>query len=119
RSCMTYQFNDQLFSRLAPLTEAQIRSVFTKSFQAWADVDCDGRSPFFVEQARDVTTTSKAEFKVDAPNESIIVARTKAEWSALPNHDPLTLAFTQLWYKSSNGEILDVDMDLNLGAGKF
>lgn len=120
RSCVTYVFNDQLFSRLPLLTEAEIRKTFNQSYQTWADVDCgDNRSPFFVEQADGTTMTSKAEFVYDEPNEAIVVARTRSEWAALPNHDPTALAFTLLWHDKNNGEILDVDMELNTGAGRF
>jgi Matrixin len=119
RDCLTYVFNDQLFSRLLPLTEAEIRSTFNTSFQTWADVDCSGRAPFFVDQTNAATKTSKAEFVYDEPNESVIVARLRSEWAALPNHDPTALAFTLLWHDKNTGEILDVDMELNTGAGKF
>jgi hypothetical protein len=117
---MTYVFNDQMFARLPLLTEAEVRSTFDKAFQTWADVDCgDNRSPFFVEQAAGVTATSKAEFVYDEHNEAVVVARTRSEWSALPNHDPTALAFTLLWHDKNTGEILDVDMELNTGAGRF
>jgi MYXO-CTERM domain-containing protein len=120
RDCVTYAFNDKMFRLLSPLTEPQVRSTFETSFQTWADVDCaDARSPFFVEQAPGTTATSNAEFVYDEPNESVIVARDRSEWSSLPNHDPTALAFTLLWHDKNTGEILDVDMELNVGAGKF
>jgi hypothetical protein len=119
RSCMTYVFNAQVFPRLSLLTEAEIRQTFDRAFQTWADVDCNGRSPFFVEQAPGTTDTSKAEFIYDEPNEAVVVARTRSEWNDLPNHDPTALAFTLLWHDKNTGEILDVDMELNTGAGRF
>jgi len=120
RACMTYVFNDQAFARLSLLTEAEVRNTFNKAYQTWADVDCgDKRSPFFVEQAASTTATSKAEFVYDERNEAVVVARTRSEWSELPNHDPTALAFTLLWHDKNTGEILDVDMELNTGAGRF
>jgi hypothetical protein len=120
RDCVTYVFNDESFQKLAPMSESDVRATFETAFQTWADVDCgDARSPFFVEQSRATTETSKAEFVYDEPNESVIVARTRSEWSALPNHDPTALAFTLLWHDKNTGEILDVDMELNTGAGRF
>ncbi len=119
RPCMTYVFNDALFERLSLLTEAEIRATFDAAYQTWADVDCGGRAPFFAAQAAETTATSKAEFVYDEPNEGVIVARTRSEWEALPNHDPTALAFTLLWHDKNTGEILDVDMELNTGAGMF
>jgi len=120
RSCLTYAFNDQIFVRLSALTPAEVRSIFDKAYQTWADVDCgDKRSPFFVEQSAGTTATSKAEFVYDAQNEAVVVARTRTEWAELPNHDPTALAFTLLWHDKNTGEILDVDMELNTGAGRF
>jgi hypothetical protein len=121
RDCLTYVFNEKMFGLVAPLmTEAQVRSTFKTAFETWADVDCgDNRSPFFVEQASGTTTTSKAEFVYDEPNESVIVTRDRTDWAALPNHDPTALAFTLLWHDKNTGEILDVDMELNAGAGRF
>lgn len=120
RDCVTYTFNDKMFERLSPLTEAQVRTTFKTAFETWADVDCgDSRSPFIVEQAAGSTPTSKAEFVYDEPNESVVVARSAAEWMKLPNHDQTALAFTLLWHDKNTGEILDVDMELNTGAGNF
>jgi hypothetical protein len=121
RSCMTYVFNDQLFTRLGPeMNEAQIRKTFDDAYQTWADVDCgDRRSPFFVEQASETSTDTEAVFVYDEPNESLVVARTGTEWDSLPKHDSSALAFTLLWHDTRTGEILDVDMELNTGAGTF
>jgi hypothetical protein len=120
RDCVTYAFNDKMFERLSPLSETDVRNTFKTAFETWADVDCgDARSPFLVDQAAATTPTSKAEFVYDQPNESVVVARSRTEWAALPNHDPTALAFTLLWHDKNTGEILDVDMELNTGAGTF
>jgi hypothetical protein len=119
RSCLTYVFNDRLFERIPLLSEAEIRRIWNASFETWADVDCGGRAPFFVEQAEATTPTSMAEFVYDEPNEAIMVARTKQEWESLPKHEPSALAFTLLWHDTRSGEILDVDMELNTGVGRF
>jgi len=119
RSCVTYKFNEQLFGRFPLLSEAATRAIFDASFVAWAEVDCDGRKPFFVEQFSGTTATSKAEFLRDVPNEAVINARTLPEWAVLPDHNASALAMTLIWHDSVTGEILDVDMDINLGLGRF
>jgi hypothetical protein len=119
RNCMTYRFNDQFFTRMPRLTEAAVRKIFSTSYMTWAEVDCGGRKPFFVEQSAGVTATNNAEFLYDVVNESIVAARTRAEWSALKDHDANALALTLLWHDKNTGEILDVDMELNTGAGTF
>ena len=120
RDCMTYVFNNQAFPRV-PMGEAFVRKTFATSFQAWADVKCATtvQTPFLVAQASGTTSTSAAEFLYDQPNESIIAVRTKAEWVSLPDHDSLALALTLIWHDKKTGEILDVDMELNGGAGTF
>jgi hypothetical protein len=121
RNCMTYRFNDQFFNRVPLLTEPAIRQVFTASFQSWSSVTCDGQTgtPFTVEQFAGTTPTSNAEFLYDVVNESVVVARTPSEWSTLEDHDSNALALTLLWHDKSNGQILDVDMEINTGAGRF
>jgi hypothetical protein len=119
RSCMTYRFNDQIFMRMPRLTESAVRQIFNTSFMAWASVNCGGRKPFLVEQFSGTTPTSKAEFLYDVENESIVVARTRSEWTALQDHDANALALTLLWHDKNTGQILDVDMELNTGAGTF
>jgi Matrixin len=119
RPCLTYVFNDQLFNRLLPMRESEIRATFEQSYQAWADVDCGSSSPFVVEQASETSSSTTAEFVYDAPNEALVIARTRSEWASLPKHDPTALAFTLLWHDTRTGEILDVDTELNLGAGTF
>ena len=119
RACMTYRFNEDFFARVPLMTEDAIRQAFNASFETWAVVDCDGRKPFAVLQASKTTATSKAEFLYDVVNESVVVARSREEWASLKGHDPTALALTLLWHDKSTGEILDVDMELNAGAGRF
>jgi len=119
RNCLTYVFNSQTFARI-PRGEAFVRDTFNTSYQSWASVSCGSSAPpFLVAQSQDVTNTSTAEFLYDEPNESIVVARTGTEWSALVDHDRDALALTLLWHDKRTGEILDVDMELNGGAGTF
>lgn len=119
RNCMTYVFHNTVFARI-PMGEAFVRNTFATSFQTWADVKCSGTvTPFLVAQATGATTTSDAEFLYDQPNESVIVVRNRSEWTSLPDHDSLALALTLIWHDKKTGEILDVDMELNGGAGTF
>jgi hypothetical protein len=120
RDCMTYVFNNQAFTRV-PMGETFVRKTFATSFQSWADVQCTKtpQNPYLVAQASGTTSTSAAEFLYDQPNESIIAVRTKGEWVILPDHDSLALALTLIWHDKKTGEILDVDMELNGGAGTF
>lgn len=120
RSCVTYTFNVNAFKRLSEyLTETATRDIFDTSFATWAAVDCgDARKPFYVEQASG-TTPSGPGFVKDAENVSVISVYTPAEWDELADHSANAIALTLLWYEKKMGEILDVDMDLNLGAGDF
>jgi hypothetical protein len=120
RGCLTQTFNNAFFSRLSPnLTETEARAAFNASFKSWADVPCGTSPPFLVVQASGVTATSTSKFLYDVPNESIVVLRTQTEWTNMPDHDSNAIALTLLWHDKHTGEILDVDMELNGGAGKF
>jgi hypothetical protein len=120
RGCMSYVFNSQTWKRI-PMGESFVRQTFKASYQSWADVQCGSTSkiPFLVSQASGTTETSKSEFLYDVPNESIVVVRTLAEWASLSDHDSHALALTLIWHDKKTGEILDVDMELNGGAGTF
>lgn len=119
RNCMTYAFHSSVFPRV-PMGESFVRKTFSASFQTWAAVHCSGaKTPFLVAQASGTTSTSEAEFLYDQPNESIVALRNKREWTELPDHDSLALALTLIWHDKKTGEILDVDMELNGGAGTF
>jgi hypothetical protein len=122
RNCMTYVFNRSVFSRV-PDGEAFVRRTFETSYQSWANVSCGTGSnagvPFLVAQASGSTTTNDSQFLYDEPNESIVVVRDENEWSSLADHDALALALTLIWHDKKSGEILDVDMELNGGAGSF
>ena len=120
RGCMTYQFHENVFGRV-PMGEIFVRKAFATSFQTWADVSCAGTTtPFLVAQASSSTSTLDAEFRYNAPNESVVLLRNEKEWNALPDHDAFgTLALTLIWHDKKSGEILDVDMELNGGAGTF
>jgi hypothetical protein len=115
---MIYAFNDKFWERMPLLTESKIRRTFEQSFQTWADVDCNGRAPFFAEQADKATSTSDAVFLRKGQNESVFIARSRAEWQEL-DHDDTALALTLLWHNPETGTIYDVDMEYNTGAGRF
>lgn len=119
RQCVSYVFNDRVFGRLTSLGEAGVRQAYLNSFQAWADVDCNRGPLFFVQQKAGVTVTAKSEFVYDERNEFVINALTREEWQALPSHNVNVIAVTLIWHNTRTGEILDVDMELNLGQGNF
>jgi hypothetical protein len=118
RPCMTYVFEEHAFERMPLLSEEEIRSTFQTSFNTWAATTCDGREPFLAVQDPGTTDTFDSVFVYDVPNESIVVARTRSEWAGL-EQSSVALALTLLWHDVNTGEILDVDMELNTGAGRF
>jgi hypothetical protein len=119
RPCFQYRFNAQAFTHLHGFLESDVRETFAEGFRAWTSVECDGKRPFYVEQAAGVTPTTQAELAIDRPNESVIFVRTAAEWASGADHDSRALALTWLWFDKVNGEILDVDMELNAGRAAF
>jgi hypothetical protein len=122
RSCVTYTFNDQTFKRLVPMTEGDIRTAFSTSFQSWADVQCPNakKFPFLVAQNPKVTATNVAEFVYDKPNETVVAVREATEWLAeSTDHQANALAVTMIWHDKHTGEILDVDIEMNKGTWQF
>jgi hypothetical protein len=120
RSCVSYQFNDAFFRSLAQrLNETEIRSAFEASFDAWAAVDCDGRGSFFVEQLASTTPIAASAYDRNGPNQMVVLALSPEQWSELPDHSERAIAMTLMWHSKKTGEILDSDMELNLGAGVF
>lgn len=119
RTCTTYKFNADFFDQFDMLSEDEMRSSFRAAFDAWSAVDCDGRRPFLVEQLAGTTNTAKSEYLRDKPNEMVILALDRTAWAQLPDHSPRALALTLMWHNKKTGEILDTDMELNLGAGTF
>jgi hypothetical protein len=120
RNCMTYRFNSSMFARV-PKGEQFVRDAFRASYQSWAETSCSNSrgQPFVVTAENGVTDTSTSEFVYDEPNESVVVLRERDEWLSLEDHDRQALALTLLWHDKNTGEILDVDMELNGGAGDF
>jgi hypothetical protein len=119
RSCLTYHLNDQIFAHIPLLPEQRLRAALDAAFASWADVNCRGKRPFLVVQAKELTHNRRSELLQNAQNESLLVARSGAEWASLPDHDPQALALTYLWFDKRNGEIADVDMELNARDGGF
>jgi hypothetical protein len=117
RSCSAYAFNRDVFERLRPLGEDEVRAAFADAFAAWSAVDC-GRRSFWVEQLPGVTGTAQPEFLWDERNESVVVASTADEW-AERELDPSAVALTAVFLNPDTGEIYDVDLALHLGAGQF
>ena len=119
RPCMAYAFNADFFDQIAGMNERDARAAFRAGFDAWAEVDCAGPTPFFVEQLTDTTSTAESEWRRDGSNESVVVAIDAERWTTLPDHSTRAVAMTLMWHSRKTGEILDTDIELNLGAGKF
>jgi Matrixin len=117
RSCSTYAFSDRAFGRIPLLDEAQVRTAFADSFAAWHAVDC-GRQPFFVQQAQELSDQDEADFAWDVVNTSVIAVHSASEWEE-QEYAPEVVALTTLFHDSETGEIFDVDIELNGGAGAF
>jgi MYXO-CTERM domain-containing protein len=121
RSCTAYRFNQDFFDQFDMIDEHEMRTSFKAAFDTWASVDCDGRGGFYVEQRASTTSTAKSEYLRDRPseNEMVVLALDSAQWASLPDHSPRAVALTLMWHNKKTGEILDTDMELNLGAGTF
>ena len=117
RSCSTYAFSEDFFARLPGATEREVRGIFEDAFLAWSAVDCE-RRPFLVAQSPSSSSTDDVEFLWDEPNESIVTARTADEWAGA-GLDPDAIALTHVFHDPDTGEIYDVDVQLNTGAGTF
>ena len=119
RSCTAYAFNADFFDQIEAMSEPEARAAFRASFDAWAEVSCAGRAPFLVEQLAGTTSTAQSEWRREGPNESVVVGIDEETWTTLPDHSARAVALTLMWHNRRTGEILDTDIELNLGAGKF
>lgn len=119
RACTAYAFNDALFDQLDGMNEQAVRAAFQAGFDAWAAVDCADRAAFLVEQRSETTSASASEYLRNGGNESVVHAIDPETWSTLPDHSPRAVAMTMVWHNRKTGEIVDTDIELNLGAGTF
>ena len=117
RGCAQYAFHRELFSRIPRLSEEQIRADYDDAFAQYSAVDC-GRRPFTAVQLQAPASSDRAEFQWDVQNESVMAVRSADEWSEL-GYDERAIALTLLYFDPDDGEIFDVDMELNDGAGQF
>ncbi len=117
RSCSSYAFNEQLFERISLLDESQVRRSFDDSFGNWAAVDC-GRAPFLVQQTDVLSVDEGVAFDWDIVNTSTITAHSAEAWVD-KEYSSEVVALTTIFHDPDTGEIFDVDMELNAGAGDF
>jgi len=115
RGCVRYAFQRDFFRRLPQLSEQEIRADFEAAFAAYREVDC-GRDAFAVLQSAEVAGADRAEFNWDVENESLMSVRTGREWEQL-EYDANAIALTLLFFDPDNGEIYDVDLEINAGIG--
>ncbi|MCU0674363.1 MAG: M10 family metallopeptidase domain-containing protein [Myxococcota bacterium] len=93
------------------LSRLEVEQVFTRSFERWTSVTCDGRPVGFDVRFDprpgrcDVTEYVIAEGNA---NQMIFVP----EWTAR-DHDAMAFALTTTWFSTRTGEIFDADMELN------
>ena len=117
RDCLSYIFHDDLFAALPLLSENATRDVVNDAFSAWLSVDC-GVASFQVDQLAGTTDGPPLVFRPGQRNEFVISAMGEDEWLAW-ELEPDAYAMTHLWYRSRSGEIVDVDLVLNLSHGHF
>lgn len=119
RGCFSYVFHPNVFEGLSGLSEVEIRKTFQRSFDTWQAVDC-GYVPFIGQQSPELAVAEMPEFLYDEPNESIVTALTPSQWQEIEPAQPTSaFAITFLWHDTGTGELLDVDLALNLDQGPF
>jgi hypothetical protein len=117
RGCVQYAFHRDFFERMPELTEQVIRADYASAFEAYRTIDC-GRRAFEAVQLPELASAGHAEFLWDVRNESLMAVRSAREWQDL-DYDDQAIALTLLFFDPDDGEIYDVDMELNAGAGRF
>lgn len=119
RSCIKYEFHDDVFERIPALSENEVRAITRDSFAAWSDVECN-QGEFWLEQAPGTTSAEPVKFLYEAPNRAVISVLTTSEWNEVAKEGGAeAFAITYLWRDRVTGEIFDVDLALNLGTGAF
>jgi hypothetical protein len=117
RGCTSYAFHPSVFQRSTLLDEESVRATFQAAFRLWSEVDC-GPEPFSVVASSMPARSDRAEFAWDEVNESVVAMHDEEEWAAL-GYDERAVALTTLFFDRETGEIFDVDIELNAGAGVF
>lgn len=87
------------------------------ALEAWTDFDCADGEPSFEWQDRGKILCDRIEYLPEArvSNNNIVIFRDDA-W---PYGDDDSTSLSTLTFRSSTGEILDVDIELNTSSGKW
>ena len=122
RAELHYTFNASLFPGLS---EAQVRSIFEKSFGKWQSIQCwtsdaNGgayQTPIGFQITADEQTTDERDGHVasrdPAANKNVIFHLSREEWAADPELPRRAFAVTSVWFNDATGEILGADMQFN------
>ncbi|MCG8555683.1 MAG: matrixin family metalloprotease [Proteobacteria bacterium] len=111
RRCMSYSVSEPK----GGLTFSQARTVIEASFQSWQDVTCDGGHKTGIEIVEfpsppQPVACREPEHNVDGLNANAILFVD--DWSRRGNGSN-AFGLTFVWHNTTNGEIVDADMELN------
>lgn len=114
---LVYTFNEELFPGIP---EAQLRSIFAASFQAWENVRCDGEPVGLDIRARTATTPLGvgADGNNARANTNVIVHLDPQAWAEEDN-PAQAFAITAVWFNPDTGEIVGSDIEFNGGMDPF
>ncbi len=112
RTCVGFSLQRDVSSQVA-LSDA--KEVFTKAFDAWTRVNCQGQPPSIEVDYLGTVQCKDVEYSTEKANANLIVFRDDA-W---PHDDDSVLALTTVTYSMSSGEIYDADMEVNTADHHF
>lgn len=95
-----------------------LEALVARSFDTWLSVDCgNGKAPGFEVQTYPQVTCDKITYNTNARNQNLWTFRD-GDWPYTGDGDR-TIALTMVTFNWKNGEIMDVDVELNSFARPF
>lgn len=111
--CISYSMNQAASART---TLEQASQAMQKAFGTWMAASCEAGKVGITISATAPVACNEVRYNQDGSNQNVIVFRDKSWPYSDPNN---TLGLTTVTFNADDGEIFDVDMELNSSGGNL
>lgn len=94
-------------------TTEELDGVVERSFSAWTEADCGGRTPGFEIRLSEARALCDIPQYVSGEGNTNAIAVVHEGWSERMGHDAAAFALTTTFFLLDSGQIVDADMELN------
>ncbi|MGC4092839.1 MAG: matrixin family metalloprotease [Polyangiaceae bacterium] len=110
QACISYSIQSRGLAKYG-LDYAATEALVSRAFERWLSASCGGATPSISAIPIGPLECNELEYNPEGPNANALLFRD-GDWA----HEPNALGLTTVTFNKQSGQILDADMEINVGS---